>query len=116
VAPRDPFFTTHPRPHSTPEASRTVAGGPSEASDRRLNVRGGCPTPAGVAERIHAAWYLIRDPAGVEKSARSQFRRSLAPLGPPATVRDASGVDAAATTSSPAPFPSTRSPSRRSSR
>src|SRR3954454_22624205 len=74
VAPRDPFFTTHPRPHSTLEASRTVAGGRSKASDRRLNVRGGCPPPAGVAERIHAAWYLIRDPAGLEKSARSQFR------------------------------------------
>src|SRR4051794_5875844 len=78
VAPRDPFFTTHPRPHSTPEASRTVAGGPSEASDRRLNVRGGCPTPAGVAERIHAAWYLIRDPAGVEnRHVRSSGGRSL---------------------------------------
>jgi hypothetical protein len=42
-----------------------VAGGPSEASDHRFNVVRWYPTAAAVAEEIHGAWYLVRDPAGV---------------------------------------------------
>src|SRR5437868_2901402 len=43
-------------------------------------------TAAAVAEGIHAAWYLIRDPAGVGLTIAHVNRRSLASLGPPATV------------------------------
>ena len=49
-------------------------------------------TAAAVAEEIHAAWYLIRDPSGVGETRAPNYRWSLASLGPPATVRDASGV------------------------
>src|SRR5436305_8188815 len=38
------------------------AGGPSEASDHRFTLAKWSLTPAGVTEKIHAAWYLIRDP------------------------------------------------------
>src|SRR4051794_28293685 len=40
---------------TTPEASRKVAGGPSEASDRRKIIGLGVSTPAGVADQIPTA-------------------------------------------------------------
>src|SRR4051794_26990709 len=38
VEPHDSVSQTHRPAHPTPEASRTVAGGPGEASDRRLTI------------------------------------------------------------------------------
>src|SRR4051794_16140437 len=61
------FLMTRLRDSISPEGTRTVAGGPSEASDHRLNAGRRFPTPAGVTEEIHAIWYLVRDPAGVVK-------------------------------------------------
>ena len=44
-----------------PEEARRVAGGPSEASDRRLTSAPDFTTAAAVAEGIRAVLYLIRD-------------------------------------------------------
>src|SRR3954449_301899 len=74
---------------SSPEATRTVAGGPSEASDRRIPMPRRNPTPAGVAYQIPSGVNFLRDPCRGRENARIDFRGSLASLGPPATVRDA---------------------------
>ena len=81
------------KPQKPPEVARTVAGGRVRSTrppDRR--TRPDFPTAAAVAEGIHAAWYLIRDPC------RGRGKTSaLIPGGlslrerPPATVRVASG-------------------------
>src|SRR4051794_32963205 len=70
----------------TPEASRMVAGGPSEASDRRKRIvhyhrprRGRGPNPE-LRE-------FLRDRCRGRIPPRIRNRRSLATLGPPATVR-----------------------------
>src|SRR4051794_34082299 len=73
-------------------ASRTVAGGPSEASDHRKRERPDFPTAAAVADGIHAVWYLIRDPAGVDNALRTITGGLALRARPPATVRNASGV------------------------
>src|SRR5882672_6069613 len=45
-----------------PEVARTVAGGPSEASDHRIRIANPSPTPAGVAEQMQGDVNLLRDP------------------------------------------------------
>src|SRR5437763_8420845 len=75
----------------TPEASRMVAGGPSEASDHR-NAAAPFFRPRQRSRR--SVTQFVFD----TRLLRSRFpythvnRWSLASLGPPATVRDASGV------------------------
>jgi hypothetical protein len=45
----------------SPEATRTVAGGPSEASDHRNTTRDGTSTPEGVAYQIPDCVNSLRD-------------------------------------------------------
>src|SRR5438067_6923301 len=75
----------------SPEATRRVAGGPSAASDRRINDTIFFRPRSGVAEESRR---LVCGPRLLPESDAipPDFRRSLASLGPPATVRDASGV------------------------
>jgi hypothetical protein len=50
-------------------AARTVAGGPSEASDHRNHDRTDFPTAAAVAEGIHDISHLVRDTCRCRKKS-----------------------------------------------
>src|SRR4051812_24967257 len=70
----------------------TVAGGRGRSARPPVADGGDFTTPAGVADQIPGGVNSLRDRCrGRKNPPRSWFRWSLASLGPPATVRVASG-------------------------